>query len=86
MKQYAQSVMVQSWLDGQVVDAPPAAEAEWQRLIEQHALMHSVSAAKLTCRCGRSLVPTRWPVATNRSRHNFSVFRLPNAHPNCRRW
>lgn len=44
---YAQSVMVQSWLDGRVVDAPPAAEAEWQRLIEQHALMHSVSAAKV---------------------------------------
>ena len=43
---YAQSVMVQSWLHGQVIDAPPATEAEWQRLVEQHALIHSVAADK----------------------------------------
>lgn len=40
---YAQPVVVQSWLDGEVKDHAPETPAEWHRLLEHLALVHSVT-------------------------------------------
>lgn len=43
---HAQTLLVQSWLEGEVTETPPATDAEWIQLIEQHALFHGVAADK----------------------------------------
>jgi aminoglycoside phosphotransferase (APT) family kinase protein len=39
---YAQPVVVQTWLEGEVSAAPPATEAEWLKLLQHLALVHRV--------------------------------------------
>jgi hypothetical protein len=45
---YAQPVIVQSWLEGEVHDSPPVTAPEWYRLVEHLALVHTVTPDK-TC-------------------------------------
>jgi aminoglycoside phosphotransferase (APT) family kinase protein len=43
---YAQPVVVQTWLEGNVDAAPPATDAEWQALLRHLALVHTVTPGK----------------------------------------
>ena len=40
---YAQPVVVQTWLQGEVSAAPPATMADWQSLLQHQALVHTVT-------------------------------------------
>src|SRR4051812_1764833 len=42
---YAQPVIVQTWLAGQVAAAPPASDLEWQQLLSHYLTVHSVTPA-----------------------------------------
>jgi aminoglycoside phosphotransferase (APT) family kinase protein len=41
--QYTQQVVVQSWLDGQVLAGPPQNDAEWAAFLEHYCAIHSVT-------------------------------------------
>jgi hypothetical protein len=45
-ERYAQPVVVQSWLAGEIHAAPPAGDAEWQRLLEHYLAIASVTPAR----------------------------------------
>ena len=45
---YAQPVIVQTWLEGHVSAMPPATEAEWERLVQHFALLHTLTPGKIT--------------------------------------
>jgi thiamine kinase-like enzyme len=51
---YAQPVVVQSWLDGEVNDEPPATTAEWHRLLEHLAFVHTVTPDKTSLNLKKS--------------------------------
>jgi thiamine kinase-like enzyme len=40
---YAQPVVVQSWLEGTVLAAPPAGDDEWQRLLDHYLAIHTLT-------------------------------------------
>ena len=40
---YAQPVVVQTWLDGKVSATPPTSDADWRKLVQHFALIHSVT-------------------------------------------
>jgi aminoglycoside phosphotransferase (APT) family kinase protein len=40
---YAQPVVVQSWLEGEVSDTPPSTDDEWQKLVQHLACIHTVT-------------------------------------------
>jgi thiamine kinase-like enzyme len=40
---YTQPVVVQSWLEGAVLAAPPAGDDEWQRLLDHYRAIHSLT-------------------------------------------
>jgi hypothetical protein len=42
---YAQPVVVQSWLDGTVLAAPPTGDDEWQRLLDHYIAVHTLTPA-----------------------------------------
>lgn len=42
---YELPVVVQTWLSGEVPEAPPATDTQWRRLLEHLAMVHSVTAA-----------------------------------------
>ena len=42
---YAQPVVVQSWLEGTVLPAPPASDCEWQRLVDHYLSIHTLTPA-----------------------------------------
>jgi len=39
---YAQPVVVQTWLNGDVMTAPPTSETEWQSILKHYAIIHTV--------------------------------------------
>ncbi len=41
--QYTQPVVVQSWLDGKMLDGPPQSDFEWAALLEHYCAIHSVT-------------------------------------------
>jgi hypothetical protein len=41
---YTQPVVVQSWLEGTVIGAPPAGDDEWQQLLEHYLTVHTVTS------------------------------------------
>ena len=45
-EQYAQPVVVQSWLDGETLDGPPQNDAEWSALLDHYCAIHSVSPGR----------------------------------------
>jgi thiamine kinase-like enzyme len=47
-ERYASPVMVQTWLNGPVYEAPPGSQAEWQRLAEHYNTIHSVTPAQVS--------------------------------------
>lgn len=55
---YAQPVVVQSWLDGEVTAAPPQTDADWQQLVAHYAALTAVT-------------PQTSPVALADAIHNF---------------
>lgn len=55
----AQPAIVQSWLDGDVVDGPPRDDIEWERLLEHFALIHSVKPEG-ACRALKEAVVTAY--------------------------
>jgi thiamine kinase-like enzyme len=42
---YTQPVVVQSWLEGTVLAAPPADDTEWQRLLDHYLAIHTLTPA-----------------------------------------
>jgi aminoglycoside phosphotransferase (APT) family kinase protein len=50
---YAQPVIVQSWLEGTVLRAPPAGDGEWQRLLDHYLSIHTLTPAV----CSITLLP-----------------------------
>lgn len=40
---YAQPVVVQSWLNGVVMNAPPHSDAEWEELLNYYLLIHTIT-------------------------------------------
>jgi aminoglycoside phosphotransferase (APT) family kinase protein len=42
-EQYTQPVIVQSWLEGEILDGPPQGDAEWAALLDHYCAIHSVS-------------------------------------------
>jgi thiamine kinase-like enzyme len=42
---YAQPVVVQSWLAGDVLAAPPSDDQEWQQLLEHYIALHTLTSA-----------------------------------------
>jgi thiamine kinase-like enzyme len=42
---YAQPVVVQSWLEGVVLAAPPNGDGEWQRLVDHYLAIHMLAEA-----------------------------------------
>jgi hypothetical protein len=43
---YSQPVVVQTWLDGAVLAAPPATDADWLALVAHYAAIHTITAAR----------------------------------------
>lgn len=46
--QYTQPVVVQSWLDGQMLAGPPQSDAEWAALLDHYCAIHSVTPDRTT--------------------------------------
>ena len=42
-ERYTQPVVVQSWIDGEMLDRPPQNDAEWSALLEHYCAIHSVT-------------------------------------------
>jgi hypothetical protein len=42
-ERYAQPVVVQTWLSGEVTPEPPRNDDEWQHFLEHHAAIHSIA-------------------------------------------
>lgn len=45
---YNQPVVVQSWLEGAVLPAPPASDDQWQQLLEHYLTVHTVTPATIS--------------------------------------
>jgi phosphotransferase family enzyme len=46
-ERYAQPVVVQSWLEGDVIAAPPAGDLEWGRLLDHYLAIHDVTPERI---------------------------------------
>ncbi|GJM41110.1 MAG: hypothetical protein DHS20C20_13920 [Ardenticatenaceae bacterium] len=41
---YAQPVVVQRWLDGEVTAVPPKTDADWQKIVQHYAMLSQITA------------------------------------------
>lgn len=58
-RRYAQPVVVQTWLEGDVSAEPPSTDADWGRLVEHLATVHSVTQETTPLRLRRAVVDAR---------------------------
>ena len=58
-RRYPQPVVVQTWLEGPVSADPPAGDAEWERLLEHLAAVHSVTPESTSVALRRGVVDAR---------------------------
>lgn len=73
---YAQPVVVQTWLEGETSDRPPAGDAEWERLLEHLATVHAVTPENTSVRLRRGVLDAR-TVREGRKVVRQQVTRLP---------
>ncbi|MFL5805891.1 MAG: aminoglycoside phosphotransferase family protein [Roseiflexaceae bacterium] len=45
-QRYHQPVVVQTWLDGEVLAAPPQMDADWMALLQHYCVIHSLTPAR----------------------------------------
>lgn len=53
---YRQPVVVQSWLDGAVLDAPPESDTDWTALLHHYCAIHSLTPARTTIALGEAVL------------------------------
>ncbi len=53
---YTQPVVVQTWIEGKVSDAPPATEAEWKNLLQHLAAVHTLTSDKTNVRLPKAVI------------------------------
>jgi aminoglycoside phosphotransferase (APT) family kinase protein len=58
-RRYPQPVVVQTWLAGEVSAEPPTSEADWERLLQHMATIHSVTPATTPVTLLRAVVDAR---------------------------
>lgn len=75
---YAQPVVVQTWLDGPVLSAPPATDAEWTALVEHYAAIHQLRPQHAPTNTYKALVNASSPTAC-RDLIAEHVDRIPSA-------
>lgn len=80
---YAQPVIVQAWLHGKPLDAPPQTAFEWHALVKHYVIIHRITPT--VCRVS---LPEAWinaaSVGAGRAMIEREVSRLPTAaQPTC---
>ncbi len=53
---YAQPVIVQTWIEGEVSDTPPTTEAEWRDLLQHLATVHTLTPDKTNVRLPKAVI------------------------------
>jgi aminoglycoside phosphotransferase (APT) family kinase protein len=80
-KRYAQPVVVQTWLEGEASGRLPSTDAEWEKLLEHLATVHTVTPERTPVGLRRGVVDAR-SVREGRRIVRQQMARLPkNAQP-----
>lgn len=75
-ERYVQPVIVQSWLEGEVMTMPPNSEAEWQSLIAYYATIHTLKQGSVPVKLLLAVLSAR-SVKTAREIVEQQVAHLP---------
>ena len=77
-ERYTLPVVVQTWLDGDVINAPPTNDDEWTRLLEHYAAIHSLTPARAPIELPRAVI-TAHNAEEARSRVREQIAQIPVA-------
>jgi thiamine kinase-like enzyme len=64
---YHHAVVVQTWIDGTALQAPPTDDSTWSRIVETYALVHQIQPADALRRSSVTVIPDGQTVAAIRA-------------------